>query len=94
MRARPTIFRRTDGAIPELEPPDGQPPERLEGGTGSQRDSPTAKPPRIKATFYLTHDDIVAIDTLQTEEFKRTGKKPERSELVSRAVQLLRQQDG
>ncbi len=52
------------------------------------------KPPRIKATFYLHPEDILAIDSLQSEEFKGTGKKPERSEIVSRAIQLLRNQTG
>jgi hypothetical protein len=60
--------------------------------TAEQPDSQTPKQPRVKATFYLNSEDIVAIDRMQTDEFQRTGKKPERSELVSRAVQLLRQQ--
>lgn len=79
LRSRPTLFRKTDEIVPELEA--AEQPERT-----------PAKPPRIKATFYLSRDDIIAIDTMQTEEFRRTGKKPERSELVSRAVQLLRRQ--
>lgn len=92
MRARPDIFRRTNGeaseqsAVETLKPSAIQPAERL--------DSPTAKLPRIKATFYLNAADIVAIDGMQTHEFQRTGKKPERSELVSRAIQLLKQQDS
>ena len=61
MRERPTLFRRTDEAVPELEQKDIT--------TAGQSDSRTAKPPRIKATFYLTADDIVAIDVMQTEEF-------------------------
>ena len=66
--------------------------ERPAVQTVRQPDSQTAKPQRIKATFYLTPDDILAIDALQGEEFKRTGKKPERSHIVSRAIQALRQQ--
>lgn len=42
---------------------------------------------RIKSTFYLEPEDVLAIDQLQSEEFRRSGKKPERSELVSRAIQ-------
>ncbi len=52
----------------------------------------TAKPPRIKATFHLNPDDIMAIDRMQTAEFARTGKKPERSQLVSAAIQQLASQ--
>ena len=63
--------------------------------TRTQREAPrTGKPQRIKATFYLHPEDILAIDFLQSEEFKRAGKKPQRSEIVSRAIQLLRNQTG
>lgn len=52
--------------------------------------APVQKIDRTKATFYLHREDIAAIDEMQTEEFLRTGKKPERSDLVHRAIQLLR----
>jgi hypothetical protein len=55
----------------------------------SQLDSQPAKPRRIKATFYLRPDDIIAIDEMQTKRFRAEGKKPEKSELVSEAIQLL-----
>jgi len=80
---RGTIFRRTDKGIPELEQPLAQakpPPE------------PLATRQRIKATFYLNPEDVLAIDAMQSEEFRRRGKKPERSEIVSRAIQMLKQQ--
>ncbi len=64
-----------------LEQPDSQELDRL--------DNKAAKTQRIKATFYLEAADIVAIDRMQTDEFTRTGKKPERSHLVSRAIQAL-----
>ena len=85
MRERPSIFRRTDEAVPELEQSDVQPARRQDVQPARQR---------IKATFHLNPEDIVAIDTMQTEEFKRTGKKPERSELVSRAIQRLFEQQA
>ena len=63
--------------------------------TAEQLDVQPAKPPRIKATFYLEQADILAIDQMQMQEFAATGKKPERSQLVSRAIQvLLKQRDG
>ncbi len=55
--------------------------------------SKTAKQQRIKATFYLEPEDIIAIDEMQTQRFKQQGKKPEKSELVSQAIQLLKQQN-
>ncbi len=81
--ARPSIFRKTDQTIPELR--DAQTPERPDVQTSKQ-------PLRVKATFYLNSEDIIAIDQMQTEEFKRTGKKPERSHIVSRAIQGLARQ--
>ncbi len=54
-----------------------------------QPNGKTAKQQRIKATYYLSPDDIVAIDTMQTKRFKQVGKKPEKSDLVSEAIQLL-----
>jgi hypothetical protein len=82
---RATIFRKTDKGIPELEQTaeEGRPPERR-----------TRKQHRIKATFYLNPEDVLAIDEMQSNEFRRIGKKPERSEIVSQAIQALKQQDS
>jgi len=46
------------------------------------------KPPLVKATVYMTPDDVLAIDKIQSDEFRATGKKPRRSAVVSRAIQL------
>ena len=83
--SRGTIFRKTDRVIPELDQPDGQ--------TSSPRRQ-TSKRSRIKATFYLNPEDILAIDSMQSDEFRQTGKKPERSEIVSQAIQALKEQRG
>lgn len=79
LRPNATIFRKTDSEIPEL-------PNSL---TSGQSNGPTEKVPRIKATFHLSKEDVIAIDIMQLEEFKQRGKKPERSEVVSRAIQEL-----
>jgi hypothetical protein len=78
---RATIFRTTDKSIPELEQSaaEARSPERQ-----------GAKRSRIKATFYLNSEDILAIDSMQSEEFRQKGKKPERSVIVSRAIQALK----
>ncbi|MBM3943877.1 MAG: hypothetical protein FJ317_00095 [SAR202 cluster bacterium] len=73
LRPRNSLFQRTNEGIPEIGPRAVQAPKRQ----------------RIKATFYLEPDDVLAIDHLQSEEFRRTGKKPERSELVSQAIQAF-----
>jgi len=73
---RASIFKKTDKVIPELEQPAVEPPKQR----------------RIKATFYLTPDDVLSIDGMQSEEFRQTGKKPERSHIVSRAIQVLKAQ--
>ncbi len=101
LQGRPSIFRRSPDEAAGQQ--DDQTTERLDGQTLEQPDSQelgqpdgkAAKAQRIKATFYLEPEDIIAIDRMQTEEFTRTGKKPERSHLVSRAIQaLMRQQDS
>lgn len=56
------------------------------------QDIQTPSHPKIKATFHLTVDDILVIDRLQSLEFSQTGKKPERSQIVARALHLLASQ--
>ena len=80
---RATIFKKTDRGIPELDQP------AKEVKRPEQRPS---KRRRIKATFYLNPEDVLAIDEMQSNEFRRTGKKPERSEIVSQAIQAFKQQ--
>lgn len=58
----------------------------------SRHQSTKSKYPKIKATFHLTVDDILVIDRLQSLEFSQTGKKPEPSQIVARALQLLASQ--
>lgn len=79
LSARPSIFRRTDRTVPELaEVQTPGRPEVQKSGRG-----------RVQTTVYLEPADVAAIDQMQTEEFLRTGKKPERSQIVSRAIQQL-----
>jgi hypothetical protein len=80
---RGTIFRKTDRAIPEL---------AIQDEEVRPAEIQPAKRSRIKATFYLNPEDVLAIDSMQSEEFRKTGKKPERSEIVSRAIQAFKDQ--
>lgn len=59
-----------------------------ESSVASRRKKKPAKPPLVKATVYLTPDDVLAIDRIQSDEFRATGRKPRRSAVVSRAIQL------
>jgi hypothetical protein len=73
----------------EREQLDSQTVKQEDSSTARQLDSRPAKPMRIKATFYLHKEDIIAIDEMQTKRFREQGKKPEKSELVSEAIQAL-----
>lgn len=78
--SRPSYFRRTDEGVPELSGhPAVEPVER--------REVPTVR--RVKRTWYVPHDVVIALDRLQLEEFERTGTKPELSNLVAEAITLL-----
>jgi len=93
-RKKPSVYSR---ALKQVQQEGG---EHLDSQTVKQQDSLTvkrldsqpAKPRRIKATFYLHPEDIIAIDEMQTKRFREHGKKPEKSELVSEAIQVLSQQ--
>jgi hypothetical protein len=47
------------------------------------------KPPLVKVTVYLTPEDVLAIDKMVSDEFRLTGRRPRRSTVVSRGIQLL-----
>ncbi len=45
-------------------------------------------PPKLtKCTFYLSDEDILALDELQSDEFRKTRRRPDRSQLVRQAIQ-------
>jgi len=48
-----------------------------------------APPPSVKVTVYLSPKDVLAIDELVSHEFRKTGRRPRRSAIVSRAIQAL-----
>jgi hypothetical protein len=80
--------------IQALEQQDSKTSRQLDVQMTEHSDSKTAKQQRIKATFYLQPEDIIAIDEMQTKRFREKGKKPEKSELVSEAIQLLSKQQN
>ena len=44
---------------------------------------------KAKRTYYLPTDSIMLLDEIQLNEFKRTGKKPDLSELIVESIHLL-----
>lgn len=93
-RKKPSVYSRALQQVQqaqddEQEQPASQTSRQPDVLTVKQPDSQTAKPRRIKATFYLRPEDIIAIDEMQTKRFREHGKKPEKSELVSEAIQAL-----
>lgn len=45
--------------------------------------------PKLKRTFYLDREFVVALAEIQAEELRDTGHKPDLSELIARAIRLL-----
>ena len=93
-RKKPSVYSRALQQVQqpqhdEQEQPASQTSSQSDVLTVKQLDSKPAKPRRIKATFYLRPEDIIAIDEMQTKRFREHGKKPEKSELVSEAIQAL-----
>ncbi len=104
--SRPSIFRRTDTGVPELQ--DAQTssiPERRPSTTGAigvsgsldvqeSSSQDTRQPKYRQVTVYLSDEDIIFIERLQLEERLSTGKRPEKSEIVRRALRLLASQNA
>jgi hypothetical protein len=44
---------------------------------------------RAKVTLYIRQDQIEAIEEIQLNERKRTGKKPDKQDLIQEAVDML-----
>jgi hypothetical protein len=93
-RKKPSVYSRALTQVQQAQhdahgQPDSQTSKHPDVLTVKHLDSKPAKPRRIKATFYLRPEDIIAIDEMQTKRFREHGKKPEKSELVSEAIQAL-----
>ncbi len=64
-------------------------------GVNTIFDSSPSEPPNhrsdplAKVTLYIRPDQVVAIEDIQLAERKSTGKRPDKSELVQEALDLL-----
>ena len=47
---------------------------------------------RVKVTFYLNPEQVVALEELRLKHFKETTEKIDKSELVRKAIDLLAKQ--
>lgn len=74
-----SIVRRADGEVPDTASP--QTSERL--------DAQASRRQRVRTTVYPEPDDVAAIGRMQTDEWLLTGRKPERSDVMSRATRRL-----
>ena len=89
VETRASLFRKTDDGAPELS-------EQQNSGTSEHSDIQTSDRPgtarRIKRTFHLEPDVVLLLSEVQVAEQRRTGQKPELSELVSQAIRQLGEQ--
>ncbi len=89
VETRASLFRKTDDGVPELsEQPNS---EAAEHSNISPSDRSGAVK-RIKRTFHLEPDVVLLLSEVQVAEQRRTGQKPELSELVSQAIRQLGEQ--
>ena len=96
-RKKPSVYSRALKQVQEAQHDEQEQQASQTSGqsevlTAEHLDSKPAKPRRIKATFYLHPEDIIAIDEMQTQRFREYGKKPEKSALVSEAIQAFSKQ--
>lgn len=47
------------------------------------------KPSLAKVTLYIRPDQVLAIEAIQLDERQKTGKKPDKSDLIQEALDLL-----
>jgi hypothetical protein len=52
-------------------------------------EAPEIKPRLSKVTWYVRPDQITAVEKIQLAERERTGKKPDKSDLIQEALDLL-----
>lgn len=55
----------------------------------SPPEAPPARPKLEKVTLYVRPDQVVQIEEIQLQQRRRTGKRPDKSDLVQEALDLL-----
>lgn len=54
-----------------------------------EAETPAPKPALAKVTLYIRPDQVVVIEKIQLEQRQQTGRKPDKSDLVQEALDLL-----
>lgn len=57
------------------------------GGEGNH--SSASKPKLEKVTMYIRPDQVAKVEEIQLSERQRTGKRPDKSDLIQEALDLL-----
>jgi hypothetical protein len=70
----------------------GGPRKPAKGAPRKKAPPPEPELNRVKATFYLNPEQVVALEELRLKHFKETGDKVDKSELVRKAIDLLASQ--
>jgi hypothetical protein len=56
--------------------------------------APATRPKLEKVTLYVRPDQVLRIEEIQLQERRRTGKRPDKSDLVQEALDLLIERYG
>ncbi len=89
IKDRPSYFRKTDEAVPELVDQQDSPTfNHLDSQMVGQSDIQAVRR-RSKRTYYLSRETVDILDRIQFEEKVRTGEKPELSDLVDEAIRMF-----
>ncbi len=52
---------------------------------------PEAREERVRTSVYLDPEDVVLLDQLQTLEFRKEKRRPDRSEIIRKALRFYHQ---
>jgi len=63
--------------------------DRTSGNTAIPEPVQEDSKPRIKRTFQIPEDVVLMLNELQLERYRKTGKKPELSELVTEGIRSI-----
>jgi hypothetical protein len=58
-------------------------------GRGEAQGAPANKPKLEKVTLYVRPEQVIHLEEIQLQERRRTGKRPDKSDLVQEALDLL-----
>jgi hypothetical protein len=63
--------------------------DRRKAAAAPAEPAPARKPKLEKVTLYVRPDQVLHIEEIQLQQRRRTGKRPDKSDLVQEALDLL-----